>query len=251
MKERLEDLEHFDYPANISHDIRRAILELQKNRNLVIRQADKGSCTVILDRIQYLMEGEEHLSNQQIYAESPVDRSVEIAHKANWAISHHHRTGSITKYHSNQITTDVSTIRTQQMYFLKKVHKHPHRLRPIVSACSGPTEKISGFMVKIFSPHLDDIPSLVNSSQMVVNILEGLDLGDSADLLLVTLDVQSLYTSIPQGPGIEMALQRVCPTIPPTSRDKPFKNMMRDLLKIILNDNTSPSTRNIIIRKEE
>ena len=34
-----------------------------------------------------------------------------------------------------------------------------------------------------------------------------------------------------------MVLQRVSPTTPPTSRDRPFKNMMRDLLRIVLGDN--------------
>ncbi len=33
-------------------------------------------------------------------------------------------------------------VRTQRMYFLKKLHKNPHGIRPIVSGCSGPTERI-------------------------------------------------------------------------------------------------------------
>ena len=33
--------------------------------------------------------------------------------------------------------------RTQQMYFLKKIHKDPIAVRPICSGCGGPTEKIS------------------------------------------------------------------------------------------------------------
>ena len=106
-----------------------------------------------------------------------------------------------------------------------------------VSACSGPTEKISGFLVKILGPHLNDIPSLVTNSINVVNILEALDLHEQPDLHLVTFDVKSLYQSIPQGAGIEMVLQRVSPTTPPTSRERPFKNMLRDLLRIILGDN--------------
>ena len=34
-----------------------------------------------------------------------------------------------------------------------------------------------------------------------------------------------------------MVLQRCCPTTPPTSKEVPFKNCMRDLLRIILGDN--------------
>ena len=71
----------------------------------------------------------------------------------------------------------------------------------------------------------------------MVNILEDLNVLAYPDLLLVSFDVQALYPSIPQGPGIEMALQRCCPTAPPTSREVPFKNMMRDLVRIILGDN--------------
>ena len=33
--------------------------------------------------------------------------------------------------------------RTQQMYFLKTIHKSPTAVRPICSVCGGPTEKIS------------------------------------------------------------------------------------------------------------
>ena len=237
MKERLDNIEHFDYPSNISLDVRRAILQLQKNKNLVIRQADKGSCTVVMDLDQYLKEGDDHLSDRKTYLPSPKDRTKEIAHKANWAVNHHHQLETITGYHRRQLLTDVAEVRTQQLYFLRKVHKHPHKLRPIVSASSGPTEKISGFLAKILGPHLEDIPSLVKNSIAVVNILEGLDLQDSPDLHLVTFDVQSLYPSIPQGAGIEMVIQRVSPTTPPTSREKTFKNMIRDLLRIILGDN--------------
>ena len=237
MKDRLGDLNHHDYPSNITPDVRRAILQLQKMKSLVIRQADKGSCTVIIDRNTYIEEGLQHLADVKTYSPSREDRTEEIAHMANWAICHFNNLKVINNYQKNQLITDVSQVRTQQMYFLRKVHKHPHRLRPIVSASSGPTEKISGFLTKLLAPHLEDIQSLVRNSIDVVNILEGLNVLHHPDLLLVSFDVQSLYPSIPQGPGIEMVLQRCCPTTPPTSKEVPLKNMMRDLLRIILGDN--------------
>ena len=237
MKDRLGELEHTEYPSNISPDVRRAIIQLQHNKSLVIRQADKGSCTVIMDRTAYMEEGLEYLSDPNTYIRSTTDRTLEITHKANWAVNHHSTLGVISRAQKNQLLTNTDQVRGQVMYFLRKVHKHPHQLRPIVSASSGPTERISGFLTKILGAHLGDIPSLVRNSMDVVNVLESLKLGNSPNLILVSFDVISLYPSIPQGAGIELVLQRVCPTVPPTSRRNPYKNMLRDLLRIILGDN--------------
>ena len=236
-RERLEDLKYEDHISNISQDVRRAIQQLHDNRDLVIRQADKGSCTVVIDREQYVREGHQHLANEKIYQSCDKDRTLEIAHKANWAVTHHHQTGALSKYTKNQLFTDIKEVMTQRLYFLRKVHKSPHKLRPIVSASAGPTENISAHLVRLLGPHQEDIPSLVRNSLQVVNHLEGLDLGEHRGLILVTFDVESLYPSIPQGPGIEMALQRVFPTTPPTSREHLRKNMARDFLRIILGDN--------------
>ena len=237
MRERLQSLEREDFPSNILPGVRKAILQLQNNRNLVIRQADKGNCVVLEDKENYILAGKTHLSNINIYSKSSIDRTSEVAHKANWALTHYKSLGTINNYVYKQLWTNISTVRTQRMYFLKKIHKSPPTLRPIVSASSGPTEMISGYLVKLLAPHLEDIKSLVKNSQEVVNILEGLNLNNYRECKLVTLDVTSLYPSIPQGSGIELVLQRVCPTTPPTSRLVPFKNLMRDLLKIVLGDN--------------
>ena len=217
--------------------VRSAIDELANNKSLVIRQADKGSCTVILNTNQYLSEGHQHLADPTTYRLCTQDRTKEVAHKANWAIKHHTEVGTLTRYLRGQLLTDVDTVRTQQLYFLRKVHKQPHRIRPIVSASSGPTEKISGHLCKRFAPHLEDVKSLVKNSIQVVQTLEALDLSADPDITLVTFDVESLYPSIPQGPGIEMVLQRVCPTSPPTSKRSNLKNMLREFFKIVLGDN--------------
>ena len=77
--------------------------------------------------------------------------------------------------------------------------------------------------------------SLVANSQQVIQSIESLDLSAYPNVTLVSLDVESLYLSIPQATGIEMVLQRVLPTSPP----QPIKNFVRDLLKIVIRDNTS------------
>ena len=107
----------------------------------------------------------------------------------------------------------------------------------LLSVKDAQTLEISGHLCKRFAPHLEDVQSLVKNSIQVVQILESLDLSEDPDITLVTFDVESLYPSIPQGPGIEMVLQRVCPTSPPSSKRSNLKNMLWDFLKIVLGDN--------------
>ena len=42
---------------------------LADDRNLVIKKADKGSCVVVWDRNDFLMEAEKQLSDKNVYKE--------------------------------------------------------------------------------------------------------------------------------------------------------------------------------------
>ena len=46
----------------------------------------------------------------------------------------------------------ITTPRTSCIYFLPKIHKPNNPGRPIVSACSCPTERISSYLEKIMAP---------------------------------------------------------------------------------------------------
>ena len=94
--------------------------------------------------------------------------------------------------------------RTQRIYFLKKIHKTPHGLRPIVSGINGPTEKISSFIDHFLKPTLSTIPSLLNNTQELIQILNTTPI--PKDALLLTIDVSNLYLNIPQEEGTEACL---------------------------------------------
>ena len=86
------------------------------------------------------------------------------------------------------------------MYFLKKLHKQPHKIRPIVSGCNGPTESVSAFLDSILQPIVPTFASYIRDSTHVVSLLSTLTLPNNT--ILVTIDVSSLYTTIPQDEGI-------------------------------------------------
>ncbi|XP_044754492.1 uncharacterized protein LOC123313605 [Coccinella septempunctata] len=84
-----------------------------------------------------------------------------------------------------------------KIYGLVKIHKSNRPLRPVISCCNSPTFNISKFLVGV----LDGIRckftySLKNSFTLVSNLR---DIVIPDDYVLVSFDVVSLFTNIPQG----------------------------------------------------
>ena len=238
MREKLDQIQPKSFPTNISNELRQAIQELRRNKEITIREADKGSCIVLQDTKDYIAEGYHHLSDPSTYKTLDHDRTAEVTTIANETLNHHISLGAWHRGLEANLYTQPSGTRTQEMYFLRKVHKWPHKVRPIVSCSSGPTERISGFLCKVLSAHLDTVPSLVVNSQQVIQSLESLYLPTNRTITLVSLDVQALYTSIPQAASIQMVLQRIMPTEPSSSKSNITKNMLKDFLKVVISDNT-------------
>ena len=94
--------------------------------------------------------------------------------------------------------------RTQQLYFLKKIHKDPIAVRPIVSGCAGPTERISQLIDLHLKPHIPKMESYVKDSGHLISILESTPLQKKCTL--ATIDVKALYLNIPHKEGISAIL---------------------------------------------
>ena len=125
--------------------------------------------------------------------------------------------------------------RLAKLYFLKKLHKSPMGIRPIVSSCESPTENISQFIDYWLQPIMKGIPSYLKDTTELLNQLNELSI--PKDVLLVTIDVKSLYTCIPHREGIQAraeALERSRAIHP----DQPDTNTLIILLEIVLKNNT-------------
>ena len=95
----------------------------------------------------------------------------------------------------------ITTPRTSCIYFLPKIHKPNNPGRPIVSACSCPTELISSYLDKIMAPIVRSLPSYVKDTQHALHFFRDFNfLGE--DKLIFTMDITSLYTVIPNGEGL-------------------------------------------------
>ena len=76
-----------------------------------------------------------------------------------------------------------------RIYFLKKIHKNPQGIRPIVSCCQS---SVSQFVDYWLQPHVKTLPSFLRDSSQFIAKIEQLDFPPNS--LLVTIDVTSLYT---------------------------------------------------------
>ena len=80
-------------------------------------------------------------------------------------------------------------------YTLTKIHKPTTAGRPTISGCDGPTERLSAFVDKPLQP--------ITKEQEFINFTERTRVPNSA--ILVSMDVTSLSTKIPQEEGVETA----------------------------------------------
>ena len=92
-------------------------------------------------------------------------------------------------------------------YLLPKIHKANNPGRPLVSACSCPTEHISEYLNVVLQPLVQSLPTHIKDSTHALNLIENINCNQNFKLkYLFTMDVTSLCTCIPHSDGLK-ALQ--------------------------------------------
>ena len=127
-----------------------------------------------------------------------------------------------------------STPRTPTFYTLTKIHKSIPVGRPIISGCESPTERLSSFVDKLLQPIAKQQVSYLKDTTDFINFIERTKVPTGA--FLVSMDVTSLYTNIPQEEGIQTirkaydAFYKNKPPIP--------TNLLERALRLILTENS-------------
>ena len=138
---------------------------LSEDHTLVIKQADKGSGIVIEDTKKYIEDGLDHLANQTIYRKIDRDPTESLVKEINNFVKYMYNRGIVDSITKDYLTFQPGSMpRTQQLYFLKKIHKNPISVRPIVSGCGGPTKRISQLVDLHLKPFVPKIKSYIRDS---------------------------------------------------------------------------------------
>eukprot|EP00061_Rhincodon_typus_P015971 g43935.t1 len=101
---------------------------------------------------------------------------------------------------STASTLIVPQTHTTHFYLLLKIHKPDCPGRPIVSACSCPTELISSNFDSVHSPSAQELLTCIHDTTRVLHLFQNFQFPGPQHLIF-TMDLQSLYTCIPHIEG--------------------------------------------------
>ena len=218
-----------DQRSNLTKRERAALYRLSKDKEIVIKPADKGGATVIMNSADYIEEAMRQLNNQEYY--KLVDRDLTVEHEQ-------HIIESISEHVKNkEIDEDIGALlkpansRTPLFYMLPKIHKANNPGRPVVSSVNSHTEKISAYVDEYLRPLAENLPSHVRDTTDFILRLKRLGKLPK-DCYLVTLDVSSLYTNIDTDEGlkiVEEELNKAGQTYPSA---KTLTNLLEKVLKL-------------------
>lgn len=221
---------------NISLEERRALLDLKKDKTIVIKQADKGGGVVILDRKDYESEIQRQLSDNTSYQRLQHDPTKEYSNILKIIL----REGLALDYISKDLSDFLlnNHPRVSVFYILPKVHKpgFPPVGRPIVAAQGSLHEPVFKYIDSLLQSFVYKIPSFLCDATDFIKKIEGAHIilqYHPKGAHIISLDVSSLYTNIPHG-----ELRNVLRDILDSREDPhPPTHFLLDLIDILLENN--------------
>ena len=190
------------YYSNLSSSELSALNNFKCDRNIVIKEADKGSAVVVWDRGDYIEEANRQLGDRQVYEEIEVDPTIELGKAVNNRINELRVEDPGLKEVTDFLKVNEGKL--GRFYLLPKIHKGLNGVkgRPVISNCGTVTENISEYL----DHHLNPLVSLSRSYIKDTNHFLS-KLGEIGRIpegaILCTVDVVGLYPSIPHGEGLE------------------------------------------------
>jgi len=193
---------------NLTSEEKRTLKTL-KSKQFTYLPSDKGSEFCVIETSKYDEAAINHLDNRTIYTpvRTMTAKSIEIKINQTWR-----RISEQSKISTHIVKSFVSTnTDLPNFYHLIKTHKDgpTTQIRPIVSNRRGPSQKLSWLLSRILRPLLDSLPfNLENSLQLLNDIKDMPNSKKNEFKYPFSLDVKSLYTSVPPKDAIQIAKEK-------------------------------------------
>ncbi|XP_046608717.1 uncharacterized protein LOC124299507 [Neodiprion virginianus] len=189
---------------NVLHKIKETKIFQNNNQDLLFLKADKGNKTVVMNKLMDEDKMLQQLSNNISYKVVRYDLTSTLQQEVKKLTTEWFKSKFISDQLRRQIAkTDCLPPRA---YGLPKIHKPDTPVRIIVSFTDSPTINLARFLSKCIGNNIIPPLSRIKDSFAVVNAIRDLRL--PADHILVSLDVVSLFTNVPQDLAIDAVKQR-------------------------------------------
>ncbi|CAJ0944087.1 unnamed protein product [Ranitomeya imitator] len=208
-----------------------ALYELSHDNEIIIKKADKGGATVIMDKEDYLSEIKRQLADPEVYERLPHDPKFEIARDIKMVLEKAKDKSIIDQdlYEFLTIKFPIAPV----IYVLPKIHKslvHPPG-RPIVSGSDSIFSNIGIFLDKVLNLIAGRAESFLRDTTDFLNKINELSI--TGEVLLASFDVTSLYTSIDHKRGLETVSKKLLST----QFSLEAREFIVELLKLVLTKN--------------
>lgn len=186
---------------NLTNAERLALQKLRNNDSIVIKPADKGSATVIMDKTAYLTEAYRQLNNANYYKKLIQPIYQDNIPKINQVLDCIEAEGYISKDQNSYLRAKPSD-RQRIFYLLPKIHKPISKWtlfnmpegRPIVSDCGSESYHVSEYIDSFIRPISMKHATYIKDTYDFVEKIRGQKIPKNA--ILCTGDVSSLYTNM-------------------------------------------------------
>lgn len=224
---------------NLTGEEVKALWELRRNNQIVIKPADKGSAVVILDREQYIFEVERQLNDTVYYKALKEPIFKETIPMVKNVLARLRTKKFITEKQERYLKGKPNP-RERRFYILPKIHKDPKKWtvpfqippgRPIVSDCHSETYFTAEFIDHYLNPLSIRHPSYVRDTYHFISIVKNLEIPTNS--FFFSMDVDSLYTNIDIPAGLN-SVKKIFQKYPDDARPD---NELLDLLNINLTRN--------------
>ena len=178
--------------------------ELSRDPDVIVKRSDKCKGLVVLPKSEYLHKAEAITDGYEAISKYPTPK---LEAKTKQLIK-----ATLPGKVSDRITRSVipTGTRTAELYGLPKTHKPDVPLRPIVSSCGDPLDKLSWLLERIITQLLVFVPAhLTNSQDYLQRISAQFPRGFPAGSIVFSVDVTNLYGNIPTSEAIEATLRLI------------------------------------------
>uniref|UniRef100_A0A8C5QRW3 Reverse transcriptase domain-containing protein n=1 Tax=Leptobrachium leishanense TaxID=445787 RepID=A0A8C5QRW3_9ANUR len=217
---------------NLSKEERMAIKNLQKDPNIIIKPADKGGGIVIWSKKSYQEEALLILNDHSTYTKLRKDPVGDIRLRLASLLQEGLDKNILNKLEFDYLSIEFTKV--PYFYILPKVHKNPLKPpgRPIVAGIDSISSRLSEYVDILLQPLVCRIPSYLKDTISMLQMLNEVvwQKGD----LLVTCDVNALYSSIPHDLGLIKLEEEI---LKADSIDPDQTQFILDSVRFILNNN--------------